>query len=143
MIGKRAIEVKRPLTLDELIKIMVQHWDRTLYSVYEVDMPTDMRIERCIVIPGTSRFVVTIQPRVSGNFFNKNDQVVLAINSAPEVQQEATPRRHGLQAFHDRRKERIHQLIIASQELSGPIEEVLTRYTDYMTQILKEEGLAA
>lgn len=141
MIGRRSIEVKRPVTLDELVAIMDQHWDCEQYNDYVVDMPADMRIEHCIVLPGTSRFVVTVYPRVGGNFFNKGDQVVLSLSTAPDMEEEPTASRGPLSGL-ERRRQRIRRLFAASRELRGPTEEVLDRYTEYLTGILKEEGLA-
>jgi hypothetical protein len=143
MVGKRTINTNRTVTLDELVQIMEEHWDRELYNDFEVISLTDTGIDSCVMLPGTSRYLVLVRPRVAGVFFTKSDMIELAIANAPERETDDGEWPVRKKSSVERRHERIRQIFAASRERRGPTEEVLQRYADHLAQLLGEAGLTA
>ena len=83
MIGRQVIKTNRAFTLEELEQFMQENWDKEQYNHFVIGRPTAASIEKYILLPATSRFMVIAYSRKAGGLFNKDNKVVLTVCDTP------------------------------------------------------------
>lgn len=141
MIGRQVIRTNRAFTLKELEQFMQEHWDKEQYNDFIIGRPTSASIEEYILLPATARFMVIVYSRKAGGLFNKEDKVILSVCNTPEgVKQHLAISIHTHNAFFGAWQ--ISSSMSMEKERKGPTEEVLQKYTAYMSELLRAAGYA-
>lgn len=141
MIGRQVIRTNRVFTLKELEQFMQEHWDREQYNDFIIGRPTPASIEEYILLPATARFMVIVYSRRAGGLFNKEDKVILSVCNTPEgVKKHLAASIPSHNIFFGAWK--ISATMSMEKERKGPAEEVLQKYTAYMSELLRAAGYA-
>ena len=142
MIGRQVIKTTRAFTLEELEQFMKEHWDGELYNTFLVGRPTAASLERYVMLPATSRFLVIVYSRKAGGLFNRHNKVVLSVCNTPKgAEQDILRSVHSHNAVFGAWK--IHTTMSMEEERKGPAEEILQEYTAYMRRLLDDAGFLA
>ena len=140
MIGRQVIEVKEPMTLQELAEFMEANWDKEAYGDFTVGRPTSISIEEYILLPATYRFLIIVYPRAAGGLFNKTNKVILSTADTPESAKMAVaeymPSGNAILKLWQ-----TSSVLSSEKERKGPAEEALQLYTAHMKDILRKNGL--
>lgn len=140
MIGRQVIVINRPLSKEELLQFMDEHWDKEQYNAYVYGKPTPASIDEYIVLPATDRFLTIVYPVKKGGLFHRNNAVVLCTADSPAGAAEGL-----LRNIPSRRilygAAKMGSLMSSEQERKGPAEETLQAYTAYMRSLLEQAGL--
>ena len=140
MIGRQVIEVKEPMTLQELAEFMEANWDKETYGDFTVGRPTSISIEEYILLPATYRFLIIVYPRAAGGLFSKTNKVILSTADTPESAKMAVaeymPSGNAILKLWQ-----TSSVLSSEKERKGPAEEALQLYTAHMKEILRKNGL--
>ena len=139
MIGRQVIKTNRAFTLEELEHFMQEHWDKEQFNHFVIGRPTSASVEKYILLPATTRFMVIVFPRKAGGLFNKDNKVVLSVCDTPKgAEQEIYRSIHSHNVFFGAWK--IKTTMSMEEERKGPAEEILQKYTCYMRELLSAAG---
>ena len=140
MIGRQVIEVKEPMTLQELADFMEVNWDKEKYGTFTIGRPTPISIEEYIILPATYRFLIIVYPRAAGGLFSKSNKVILSTADTPESAKMAVaeymPSGNAIMKLWQ-----TSSVLSSEKERKGPAEEALQLYTAHMKEILSKNGL--
>ncbi len=140
MIGRQVIVINRPLSKEELLQFMEEHWDKEQYNGFVFGKPTPASIDEYIILPATDRFLTIVYPVKKGGLFHRNNAVVLSTADSPAGAAEGI-----LRTIPSRRilygAAKMGSLMSSEQERKGPAEETLQVYTAYMRSLLEQAGL--
>lgn len=139
MIGRQVIKTNRAFTLEELNRFMEQYWDIEEYNSFIIGRPTAASVEKYILLPATSRFMVIAFARKAGGLFSRDNKVVLSVCDSPEgVKQDLARSIPSHNAFFGIWK--VSATMSMEQERKGPAEEILQKYAAYMRELLGAAG---
>ena len=139
MIGRQVIKTNRAFTLEELEQFMQEHWDKEQYNHFVIGRPTAVSVEKYILLPATTRFMVIAYARKAGGLFNKENKVILSVCDTPKgVEQDIFRSIHSHNVFFGAWK--IAKTMSMEEERKGPAEEILQKYAEYMKQLLDSAG---
>ena len=141
MIGRQVIKTNRAFTLEELERFMQENWDREQYNDFVVGRPTAASVEKYILLPATSRFMVIVYSRKAGWLFSRDNKVILSVCDTPEGMKQDMARSipsHNM--FFGAWK--ISTTMSMEKERKGPAEETLQKYAAYMRELLCAAGYA-
>ena len=139
MIGRQVIKTNRAFTLEELEQFMLSNWDTVQYNDFIIGRPTAASIEKYILLPATTRFMVIAYSRKAGGLFNKDNKVILAVcDTSKGAEQDILRSIHSHNAFFGAWK--IKTTMSMEEERKGPAEEILQKYAAYMKQLLDSAG---
>ncbi len=139
MIGRQVIKTNRAFTLEELEHFMQENWDKEQYNHFIVGRPTAASVEKYILLPATTRFMVIVYSRKAGGLFNKDNKVVLAVCDTPKgAEQDIFRSIPSHNAFFGAWK--VGTTMSMEEERKGPAEEILQKYAAYMKLLLENAG---
>ena len=141
MIGRQVIKTNRAFTLEELDQFMQEHWDTAQYNHFVIGRPTAASVEKYILLPATTRFMVIAFPRRAGGLFSRDNKVVLSVCDTPKgAEMEIFRSIHSHNVFFGAWK--INKTLSMEEERKGPAEDALQKYTAYMKTLLQAAGYA-
>ena len=139
MIGRQVIKTNRAFSLEELEQFMQEHWDKEQYNHFVIGRPTAASVEKYILLPATTHFMVIAYSRKAGGLFNKENKVILSVCDTPKgVEQDIFRSIHSHNVFFGAWK--IAKTMSMEEERKGPAEEILQKYAEYMKQLLDSAG---
>ena len=139
MIGRQVIKTNRAFTLEELEQFMQEHWDKEQYNHFVIGRPTSASVEKYILLPATTRFMVIAFPRKAGGLFSRDNKVVLSVCDTPKgAEMEIFRSVHSHNVFFGAWK--INTTLSMEDERKGPAEEALQKYATYMRELLSAAG---
>ena len=139
MIGREVIKTNRAFTLEELEQFMQEHWDKEQYNHFVIGRPTSASVEKYILLPATTRFMVIAFPRKAGGLFSRDNKVVLSVCDTPKgAEMEIFRSIHSHTVFFGAWK--INTTLSMEDERKGPAEEALQKYAAYMRELLSTAG---
>ena len=139
MIGRQVIKTNRAFSLEELEQFMQENWDKEQYNHFIIGRPTAASVEKYILLPATTRFMVIAYSRKAGGLFNKENKVILSVCDTPKgAEQDIFRSIHSHNVFFGAWK--IAKTMSMEEERKGPAEEILQKYAAYMKQLLDNAG---
>lgn len=139
MIGRQVIKTNRAFTLEELHQFMEEHWDQDQYNHFVIGRPTAASIEKYILLPATTRFMVIAFSRKAGGLFSRENKVILSVCNTPDgAEQDLIRSLPSHNAFFGAWK--IGTTMSMEEERKGPAEKILQKYSAYMRELLNAAG---
>lgn len=139
MIGRQVIKTNHAFSLEELEAFMQPRWDKEQYNNFVIGRPTAASVEKYILLPATSHFMVIVFPRKGGGLFHKEDKVVLSVCDTPKgAEMEIFRSVHSHNVFFGAWK--INKTMSMEEERKGPAEDALQKYTAYLRELLSTAG---
>ena len=118
---------------------MQENWDQEQYNHFVIGRPTAASVEKYILLPATTRFMVIVFSRKAGGLFNKDNKVILSVCDTPKgVEQDILRSVHSHNAFFGAWK--VAATMSMEEERKGPAEEILLKYAAYMKKLLSTAG---
>ena len=139
MTGREVILTNRSFTPEELYQFMEEHWDKEKYNDFALGSPTDMSVGTYVLLPATNKHLVIVYSKDKG-FLNKEKKVVLsvAMTTAGAMESLARSIPTGGNVFAGALK--IGSTLSQEEDRTGPAQQALLIYTDYMKKLLGEAG---
>lgn len=142
MTGRQVLITNKGFERDELFNYLTKNWNTEDFPLPVIEKPTPGSIAEYIVLPASYRFLVIIYPKKAGGLFNKKNKVVLSVCDSPAAIREkivsSVPSKSIIfGAF------KIDSVMSQENERKGPAEESLIKYTEYIKDMLKSDGLLA
>ena len=139
MTGREVIITNRSFTPQELYEFMDQHWDREQYNDFVLGSPTDMTAGTYVMLPATSRHLVIVYSRDKG-FLSRDKKVVLSVAMTTAGAAEAMARSIPTGGHIIAGIVKLHRVKSQEEDRTGPAQEALLAYAEYMKTLLGEAG---
>ena len=139
MTGREVIITNRSFTPQELYEFMEEYWDKEEYNDFVLGSPTDMSVGMYVMLPATARHLVIVYSRDKG-FLNKEKKVVLSVAMTSAGAAEAMARSIPTGGRVIAGIVKLHSVKSQNEDRTGPAQEALVAYTNYMRTLLGEAG---
>ena len=139
MTGREVIITNRSFTPQELYEFMDQHWDREQYNDFVLGSPTDMTAGTYVMLLATSRHLVIVYSRDKG-FLSRDKKVVLSVAMTTAGAAEAMARSIPTGGHIIAGIVKLHSVKSQEEDRTGPAQEALLAYAEYMKTLLGEAG---
>ena len=139
MTGREVILTNRSFTPQELYEFMEEYWDKEEYNDFVLGSPTDMSVRMYVMLPATARHLVIVYSRDKG-FLNKEKKVVLSVAMTSAGAAEAMARSIPTGGRVIAGIVKLHSVKSQNEDRTGPAQEALVAYTNYMRTLLGEAG---
>ena len=139
MTGREVILTNRSFTPQELYEFMEEYWDKKEYNDFVLGSPTDMSVGMYVMLPATARHLVIVYSRDKG-FLNKEKKVVLSVAMTSAGAAEAMARSIPTGGRVIAGIVKLHSVKSQNEDRTGPAQEALVAYTNYMRTLLGEAG---
>ncbi|MBR3201759.1 MAG: hypothetical protein IKG17_10580 [Mogibacterium sp.] len=139
MTGREVILTNRSFTPQELYEFMEEYWDKEEYNDFVLGSPTDMSVGMYVMLPATARHLVIVYSRDKG-FLNKEKKVVLSVAMTSAGAAEAMARSIPTGGRVIAGIVKLHSVKSQNEDRTGPAQEALVAYTNYMRTLLGEAG---
>lgn len=139
MTGREVILTNRSFTPQELYGFMEEYWDKEEYNDFVLGSPTDMSVGMYVMLPATARHLVIVYSRDKG-FLNKEKKVVLSVAMTSTGAAEAMARSIPTGGRVIAGIVKLHSVKSQNEDRTGPAQEALVAYTNYMRTLLGEAG---
>lgn len=139
MTGREVILTNRSFTPQELYEFMEEYWDKEEYNDFVLGSPTDMSVGMYVMLPATARHLVIVYSRDKG-FLNKEKKVVLSVAMTSAGAAEAMARSILTGGRVIAGIVKLHSVKSQNEDRTGPAQEALVAYTNYMRTLLGEAG---
>lgn len=139
MTGREVILTNRSFTPQELYEFMEEYWDKEEYNDFVLGSPTDMSVGMYVMLPATARHLVIVYSRDKG-FLNKKKKVVLSVAMTSAGAAEAMARSIPTGGRVIAGIVKLHSVKSQNEDRTGPAQEALVAYTNYMRTLLGEAG---
>ena len=139
MTGREVILTNRSFTPQELYEFMEEYWDKEEYNDFVLGSPTDMSVGMYVMLPATARHLVIVYSRDKG-FLNKEKKVVLSVAMTSAGAAEAMARSIPTGGRVMAGIVKLHSVKSQNEDRTGPAQEALVAYTNYMRTLLGEAG---
>ena len=139
MTGREVILTNRSFTPQELYEFMEEYWDKDEYNDFVLGSPTDMSVGMYVMLPATARHLVIVYSRDKG-FLNKEKKVVLSVAMTSAGAAEAMARSIPTGGRVIAGIVKLHSVKSQNEDRTGPAQEALVAYTNYMRTLLGEAG---
>ena len=139
MTGREVILTNKYFTPAELYQFMQEHWDTEQYNGFVLGSPTDPNALLYVMLPATSRHLVIVYSRDKG-LLSKDKKVILsvALTTAGMVESMARSIPTGGKIIAGAAK--IGSVMSQEKDRTGPAQDALVAYADYMRTLLGEAG---
>lgn len=118
---------------------MEEYWDKEEYNDFVLGSPTDMSVGMYVMLPATARHLVIVYSRDKG-FLNKEKKVVLSVAMTSAGAAEAMARSIPTGGRVIAGIVKLHSVKSQNEDRTGPAQEALVAYTNYMRTLLGEAG---
>lgn len=139
MTGREVILTNRSFTPQELYEFMEEYWDKEEYNDFVLGSPTDMSVGMYVMLPATARHLVIVYSRDKG-LLNKEKKVVLSVAMTSAGAAEAMARSIPTGGRVIAGIVKLHSVKSQNEDRTGPAQEALVAYTNYMRTLLGEAG---
>ena len=139
MTGREVILTNRSFTPQELYEFMEEYWDKEEYNDFVLGSPTDMSVGMYVMLPATARHLVIVYSRDKG-FKKKKKKVVLSVAMTSAGAAEAMARSIPTGGRVIAGIVKLHSVKSQNEDRTGPAQEALVAYTNYMRTLLGEAG---
>ena len=139
MTGREVILTNRSFTPQELYEFMEEYWDKEEYNDFVLGSPTDMSVGMYVMLPATARHLVIVYSRDKG-FLNKEKKVVLSVAMTSAGAAEAMARSIPTGGRVIAGIVKLHSVKSQNEDRTGPAQEALVAYPNYMRTLLGEAG---
>ena len=140
MTGREVILTNRSFTPEELLLFMEEHWDRERYNDFTLGSPADPNAKLYVLLPATPRHLVIVYSRSAGKLFSKENKVVLSVAMTPSGMSESLLRSVPTGGNVIAGAWKIGSVMSQEKERTGPAQEALVAYAEYMRSLLGEAG---
>ena len=135
MSDRLEINLREELSLEDLYRIMLDHWDTEKHNQFFLGERNALSEELCIYLPATKRFMVLVEPTVEG-IFRKEPKIVLTVVETPKGMEE-TLRRSFPAGNVFSGVVKIGRLASIKKERKKVEDTILVEYTGYLREILE------
>lgn len=139
MTGREVILTNRSFTPEELYQFMEEHWDKEEYSDFALGNPTDMGVGHYVLLPATARHLVIVYSRDKG-FLSKEKKVVLSVAMTKAGAAESMARSIPTGGRIIAGAAKIASVMSQEEDRTGPAQDALVMYAEYMRKLLGEAG---
>ena len=139
MTGREVILTNRSFTPQELYEFMEEYWDKEEYNDFVLGSPTDMSVGMYVMLPATARHLVIVYSRDKG-LLHKEKKVVLSVAMTSAGAAEAMARSIPTGGRVIAGIVKLHSVKSQNEDRTGPAQEALVAYTNYMRTLLGEAG---
>ena len=140
MTGREVILTNRSFTPEELYAFMQERWDKSQYGGFTLGSPTDPNAKLYVMLPATNRHLVIVYSRAAGKLFSKENKVVLSVAMTTAGAAESMARSIPTGGSIIAGAVKIGSVVSQEEDRTGPAQQALMLYTDYMRSLLWEAG---